>query len=144
MRYNGGNLNAHEIRSFTETRIAADPLVARLVAERASEAELTELSTLAAQFAVCEEIPAACEAITALCYRMYQLSDNTIFAMMYKTTMEAQQGMYASYFAKNGLQYAKEVMSAAVAVLVRRDWETAGKLLLDSLESVILGPTSLI
>ena len=144
LRYNGGNLNAHEIRSFTETRIAADPLVARLVAERAGDEELAELSVLAGRFAACEEIPEACEAVTALCYRMYQLSDNSILTMMYKTTMEPQKGMYALYFRKNGLQYAKEIMSAVAAALVKRDWNTAGQLLLSSMESVISGPTSLI
>ena len=144
LRYNGGNLNAHEIRSFTETRIAADPLVARLVAERATDVELEELSALTEAFTVCEEIPAACDAITALCYRMYQLSDNSIFAMLYKTTMEPQKGMYALYFKKNGLQYAREIMTAVAAALAVRDWQTAGKLLLASMESVISGPTSVI
>ena len=144
LRYNGGNLNAHEIRSFTETRIAADPLVARLVAERASDAELAELRTLAGRFAVCKELPDACEAITAFCYRLYQLSDNSIFAMLYKTTMEAQKGMYALYFKKYGLRTVKETMSSVAEALVGRDWETAGKLLLGSVESVISGESSLI
>lgn len=144
LRYNGGNLNAHEIRSFTETRIAADPLIARLVTERASDTELAELTVLAERFAHCKEISDACEAVTALCYRMYQLSDNSILTMMYKTTIEPQKGMYALYFRKNGLQYAKEIMSAVAAALVDRDWENAGRLLLASMESVISGPTSLI
>lgn len=144
LRYNGGNLNSHEIRSFTETRIAADPLVARLVAERATDEELAELSVLAEAFAACEEIPAACDAITALCYRMYQLSDNSIFTMMYKTTLEPQKGMYALYFKKNGLQSTQEIMSSAVVSLGCRDWETASRLLLSSMESIISGPTSLI
>ncbi len=144
LRYNGGNLNAHEIRSFTETRIAADPLVARLVAERASDEEIAELKELAEHFAACEEIPDGCEAITAFCYRLYQLSDNSIFAMLYKTTMEPQKGMYAQYFKKNGLEAAKETMFSVAEALAGRDWETAGKLLLASVESVISGPTSLI
>lgn len=144
LRYNGGNLNAHEIRSFTETRIAADPLVARLVSERASDEELAELYTLAEQFAACEEISDACDAIIAFCYRLYQLSDNTIFAMLYKTTMEAQKGMYAMYFRKNGLSAAQKSISAAARALTVRDWKTAGKLLLSFIENVISGPTSLI
>ncbi len=144
LRYNGGNLNAHEIRSFTETRIAADPLVASLAAERATDAQLAELSVLAARFAACGEIGDACEAVTALCYRLYELSDNSILTMMYKTTMEAQKGMYAMYFRKNGMQYAKETMSAVAAALASRDPETAGALLLASMQSVISGPTSLI
>ena len=144
LRYNGGNLNAHEIRSFTETRIAADPLVARLAAERASDEELAELPGLLEDFLSCGTIPEACEAVTALCYRMYQLSDNSIFTMMYKTTMDAQKGMYAMYFKKNGLQNAREVMKAVVEALVKRDSGTAGSLLLSSMESVISGPTSIL
>lgn len=144
LRYNGGNLNAHEIRSFTETRIAADPLVARLAAQRASDEDLEELTVLAQRFAACKEIPEACEAVTALCYKLYRLSDNTILAMMYKTTMEAQKGMYAMYFRKNGLKAVQKTMSDAFEALVLRDWETAGKILLTSMESVISGPTSLI
>ncbi len=144
LRYNGGSLNAHEIRSFTETRIAADPLVAKLVAERASDEELAELTTLAQKFIVCETVPDACEAIVALCYRLYQLSDNSIFTMMYKTTMEPQKGMYALYFKKNGLDYAKETISAVTAAMTKRDWQTAGSMLLASMESVISGPTAII
>ena len=144
LRYNGGNLNAHEIRSFTETRIAADPLVAKLVAERASDEDLSELAALAEDFAACETIPDACEAITALCYRLYELSDNSIFTMMYKTTMEAQKGMYALYFKKNGLVWAKETISAVASAMTSRDWQTAGSLLLASMESVVTGPTAII
>ena len=144
LRYNGGNLNAHEIRSFTETRIAADPLVARLAAERASDEELAELPGLLEDFLSCGTIPEACEAVTALCYRLYQLSDNSIFTMMYKTTMDAQKGMYAMYFKKNGLQNAREVMKAVVEALVKRGSGTAGSLLLSSMESVISGPTSIL
>ena len=144
LRYNGGNLNAHEIRSFTETRIAADPLVARLTAERASDQELENLAVLSERFSACKEIPDACEAITALCYRMYQLSDNTIFAMLYKTTLEAQMGMYTMYFKKNGLNATQEIMSAVVCALCRRDWQSAGQMLRSCMEGVISGPTSLI
>ncbi len=144
LRYNGGNLNAHEIRSFTETRIAADPLVARLAAERASDEELAELPGLLEDFLSCGTIPEACEAVTALCYRLYQLSDNSIFTMMYKTTMDAQKGMYAMYFKKNGLQNAREVMKTVVEALVKRDSGTAGSLLLSSMKSVISGPTSIL
>ena len=75
---------------------------------------------------------------------MYQLSDNSIFTMMYKTPMEAQKGMYALYFKKNGLKDAREFMTAAAAALAARDWQTAGRLLLSSMESVISGPTSLL
>lgn len=144
LRYNGGDLNAHEIRSFTETRIAADPLVARLAAERAGDEELSELLDLAKDFCAAENIPDACEKVTALCSRLYQLSDNSIFAMMYKTTMDAQKGMYATYFQKNGLDYAKETMQAVAGAMIRRDWKTAGDLLLHSMESVISGPTSIV
>jgi hypothetical protein len=63
---------------------------------------------------------------------------------MYKTTMDAQKGMYAMYFKKNGLQNAREVMKAVVEALVKRDSGTAGSLLLSSMESVISGPTSIL
>ena len=64
--------------------------------------------------------------------------------MLYKTTMEAQKGMYTLYFRKNGLLSAQDSMSSVAAALAVRDWQTAGKLLLSSVESVISGPTSLI
>lgn len=144
LRYNGGNLNAHEIRSFTETRIAADPLVVRLASERAGDDELAELLELERQFSVCMKIPDACEAITAFCYRLYQLSDNTILAMMYNTTIEPQKGMYAMYFKKNGLDDTKKTIASVAAAMNRRDWQTAGNLLLASVENVIYGPTAII
>ena len=58
--------------------------------------------------------------------------------------MEPQKGMYAMYFKKNGLAYAKETISAVAAAMTRRDWQTAGNLLLTSTESVITGPTAII
>lgn len=144
LRYNGGKLNAHEVRSFTESRIASDPVVARLAAERATDEQLAELRPLRDRLSECESIEDACDAITAWCYRLYQLSDNTIFSLMYKMTIDAQKGMYALYFKKNGIEYAKEVASEATEALLRRDGETAGKLLLDSMRGVISGSTSII
>ncbi len=43
IRYNGGKINAKEFRSFTESRVALDPLIAELVIKRASDEEIASL-----------------------------------------------------------------------------------------------------
>lgn len=46
IRYNGGKINAHEFRSFTESRVALDALIVELVIKRASDEEIAQLGEI--------------------------------------------------------------------------------------------------
>ena len=61
--------------------------------------------------------------------------------------IKGESPLYLIHFPSLGLYVyssTKEIMTAVAAALAARDWETAGKLLRTSMESVISGPTSLI
>ena len=49
IRYNGGKINAHEFRSFTESRVALDALIVELVIKRASDEEIAQLGEMQKQ-----------------------------------------------------------------------------------------------
>lgn len=144
LRYDGGNLKANEIRSFTESRMALDPYVTKLVIERAGDEQIGELAGILDRLTACTDNEEACELITEFYHDLYQLSDNSIFSLLYKTTMEAQKGMYALYFAKNGLDYVKECTAEIYKAIAKRDYEAAREAIMSSLESVVSGEKSII
>ena len=53
LQYNGGRLNAHDVRSFCETRAALDPMAAELAVQRATEKDLEEWRELLEQLHFC-------------------------------------------------------------------------------------------
>lgn len=144
LRYNGGNLKAHEIRSFTESRMALDPFVVKLVIERASDEQILSLTAGLDRLSACTDSEEACERITEFYHDLYQLSDNSIFSLLYKTTRDAQKGIYALYFTKNGLDYVKESTVEIYEAIARRDYEAAKGAIITSLQSVVEGENSII
>ncbi len=143
-RYNGGHLNPHEIRSFTETRIAMDPYVVKLVSQRAPDEAIQALAEDVEKIKACAEIPEACQLVTEFYRKLYQLTDNSVFSLIYKTTAEVQKGMYALYFEKNGLDLLKSSTAGLYEALVRRDWEAAAAMAVSSMESVLCGPSAIV
>ena len=102
LRYNGGRLNAHDIRSFCETRAALDPMAAELAVERATEKDLEEWGELLKQLRQEQDRKTFCVLITEFIYRLYRMSDNFLLGMLYHCTMEPQQRMYQQFIEKNG------------------------------------------
>ena len=113
LQYNGGRLNAHDIRSFCETRAALDPMAAELAVERATEKDLEEWGELLERLRREEDRKVFCVRITEFIYRMYRMSDNFLLTLLYHCTMEPQQRMYQQFIEKNGtdavVQNAEEV-----------------------------------
>lgn len=144
LRYNGGRLNPHEIRSFTESRIAVDPFVIRLVIERASDEQISALGRVVGLLNDCGDAEKACALVTEFYQELYLLSDNSIFSLMYKTTVEVQKGMYMLYFEKNGLSRTKATISGIFEALKSRDRAGAQALSLSAMDSVIHGDCAII
>ena len=72
LEYNGGRLNAHDVRSFCETRLAMDPLVSELAVERATEKDLEEWGELLKQLRQEQDRKTFCVLITEFIYRLYR------------------------------------------------------------------------
>lgn len=144
LRYNGGRLNPHEIRSFTESRIAVDPYVMRLVTKRAGGDAIAALGGVVEKLEACTGAEAACSLVTEFYQELYLLSDNSIFSLMYKTTVEVQKGMYMLYFEKNGLERTKATVRGIFEALKARDSARAEALALAAMDSVIHGESAIV
>ena len=130
LEFNGGRLNAHDVRSFCETRLAMDPLVAELAVERATEKDLAEWGKLLKQLREERDMRKLCVLITEFIFRLYRMSDNFLLGMLYHCTMEPQQRMYQQFIEKNGTEavvrnaeevfrYVSERNAAAAAACMR-------------------------
>ena len=130
LRYNGGRLNAHDIRSFCETRAALDPMAAELAVERATEKDLEEWGKQLEQIRLEQDRKKLCALIPEYIYRLYRMSDNFLLTVLYHCTMEPQQRMYQQFIEKNGtdavirnaeevFRYVSERNAAAAAACMR-------------------------
>ena len=144
LAYRGGRLNAHDVRSFCETRLALDPLVAELAIKRAGDTEIEEWGMMLDQLHREKEISSFCEQITEYFHRLYLMSDNPILAMFFRSAMEPQQRMYTMFIEKNGrdaiLQNADEVFR----YVRERDAESAARCLREAMMLPMEGDTSII
>ena len=130
LQYNGGRLNAHDIRSFCETRAALDPMAAELAVERATEKDLEEWGKQLEQIRLEQDRKKLCALIPEYIYRLYRMSDNFLLTVLYHCTMEPQQRMYQQFIEKNGtdavirnaeevFRYVSERNAAATAACMR-------------------------
>lgn len=130
LQYNGGRLNAHDIRSFCETRAALDPMAAELAVERATEKDLEEWGKQLEQIRLEQDRKKLCALIPEYIYRLYRMSDNFLLTVLYHCTMEPQQRMYQQFIEKNGIdavirnaeevfRYVSERNAAAAAACMR-------------------------
>lgn len=144
MRYNGGNLSAHEVRSFCETRVALDPFVANLVIERASDEQLEDLGMVLQELRAATGIEECCTLITRFFHRLYTLTDNTILSLLYNSTIEPQKGMYAVFMKKNGTEAVLDNAEKIYSSLCARDYEQTRQFMLEGLMQPLEGETSII
>lgn len=144
IRYNGGRINPHEFRSFTESRVALDPLVAELVIRRASDGEIAELGAVLDEVKKPHELCETCKLITDFYHKMYIISQNSFCALLYNSTVSPQIGMYEMFIEKNGLQPVIDNMEAEYACLAARDTEGARMHARNGQLSAIEGPYSVI
>lgn len=144
MRYNGGNLSAHEVRSFCETRIALDPFVAKLVIERASDEQLKELGAAIQELRTVTAIDTCCSLITSFFHRLYSLTDNTLLSLLYNSTIEPQKGMYAIFMEKNGIEVVVENAENIYKSICARDYKQTERYMLEGMRRPLEGETSII
>ncbi len=143
-RYNGGKLNPHDVRSFCESRIALDPFVAKLVIERASNEQLGELRPLVEKLHVERNMDMFCTTILEFFQRLYQLSGNIVFSLLYKSTLEPQRGMYAVFIEKNGFDIVAGYVDMIYKLLLERDVAGVQKCLIESMQLPLSGDTAIV
>ena len=114
IQYNGGRLNAHDVRCFCETRMALDPVAAELAILRASDREMEEWEAKLDQLRAEQDTEKFCVLITEFYHKLYLMTDNPLIAMFFHSAMEPQQRMYQLFIHKNGkdlvLQHAEEIV----------------------------------
>lgn len=144
MRYNGGRLTADEVRSFTETRMAIDPFVARMVVERASDEEIEQL------IPILDKMREECDRhrLSELVVRFYHcltvISGNSFMALLYRSTAEPQSCVYRMYFEKNGTETTVANCEKLYELLRMRDAEAACRLILLTLNTALEGDMAII
>ena len=144
MRYNGGKLSDHDIRSYCESRCAIDPFVVKLVIERASREQLRELGLRLDKLLKAQDMEECCDSITDFFNLMYFLSDNTFFSLIYNSTIKPQKEMYAMFIRKNGAGLIKENAQKVYDCICRGDAEAAVKESVHAMELATSGSTSII
>lgn len=144
IRYNGGRINAKEFRSFTESRIALDPLIAELVIKRASDEEIASLGEIIEEIKKSDELHETCRLITDFYHKMYIISQNSFCALLYNSTISPQIGMYEMFIEKNGIQPVIDNMEAEFKCLTERDIAGARMYAASGQMSAIEGPYSVI
>ena len=144
MRYNGGTLTASEARSFIETRMALDPFVIGLVADRCSDEEIRELIPLCEKMEDEKDLDALCALVTDFYYRLASISGNSFMSLLYRSTAEPQGCVYRMYFEKNGSDTTVSTCKKLVELLLARDAESARKLMLTALSTAVEGEMAIV
>lgn len=144
MRYNGGKMDDHEIRSCCESRIALDSYVAKLAIDRAGDEQIAQLGGYAEKLQGITDADEFCAAIMDFYHKLYSMSDNTFLILLFNSTVEPQKGIYSVYFKKNGLASTVASTQRIYECIAARDAETAGRYLLEAVNSAISGETSIL
>ena len=90
MRFNGGDLNKQDARSFWESRTAVDPLIVDSVMARAGDEQLAKLTPIIEKLRTEEDQTAFCILITDFFQKIYELSDNSLMYLLYHSTVIPQ------------------------------------------------------
>lgn len=144
LQFNGGRLNAHDVRSFCETRMATDPVVAELVIGRASDAQIAAWGEMLAQLRQEQDIGRFCVLTTEFFYRLYRMSDNLILAMLFHSAMEPQQRMYEMFIEKNGTAFILQNAEEVFAYVRDRNAVAAAQCLKEAMMLPLSGETAII
>lgn len=144
MRFNGGDLNKRDARSFWESRTAVDPLIVDSVMARAGDEQLAKLTPIIEKLRTEEDQTAFCILITDFFQKIYELSDNSLMYLLYHSTVIPQRRLYARYIEKNGqaltLQYLEDIYEG----IVSRKPEQAKREMLAMANLALKGPTAIV
>lgn len=144
MRFNGGDLNKRDARSFWESRTAVDPLIVDSVMARAGDEQLAKLTPIIEKLRTEEDQTAFCILITDFFQKIYELSDNSLMYLLYHSTVIPQRRLYARYIEKNGQALTLQYLEAIYEGIVSRKPEQAKREMLAMANLALKGPTSIV
>lgn len=144
MRFNGGDLNKRDARSFWESRTAVDPLIVDSVMARAGDEQLAKLTPIIEKLRTEEDQTAFCILITDFFQKIYELSDNSLMYLLYHSTVIPQRRLYARYIEKNGQALTLQCLEAIYEGIVSRNPEQAKRDMLAMANLALKGPTSIV
>lgn len=144
MRFNGGDLNKRDARSFWESRTAVDPLIADSVKKRASDEQLEQLTSIIEKLRTEKESEAFCALITDFFQKVYELSDNSLMYLLYHSTVIPQRRLYAQYIQNNGRDLTLRYLVSIYEALMCRNAEEAKSQMLAMLNLALEGPTAVV
>lgn len=144
MRFNGGDLNKRDARSFWESRTAVDPLIVDSVMKRASDAQLQQLTPILEKLRTEKELTVRCEAITEFFQKIYELSDNSLMYLLYHSTVIPQRRLYAQYIQSFGWDTTLRYLEAICDALLKREPERAKREMLAMIDPVLEGPNAIV
>lgn len=143
MRFNGGDLNKRDARSFCESRKAVDPMIVDCVMKRAGDERLAELTPIIEKLRTERELTDFCALVTDFFQKMYELSDNSLMYLLYHSTVLPQHRLYARYIEANGWDVTLRFLNTIYEALIHREAERAKQALLDMINLALEGPTSI-
>lgn len=144
MRFNGGDLNKRDARSFWESRTAVDPLIIDSVMARASDEQLAQLTPIMEKLRTEEDQTAFCVLITDFFQKIYEMSDNSLMYLLYHSTVIPQRRLYARYIEKNGHALTLQYLEAIFDGVVNRKPEQAKQEMLAMANLALNGPTAVV
>ena len=144
MRFNGGDLNKRDARSFWESRTAVDPLIVDSVMKRASDAQLQQLTPILEKLRTEKELTVRCEAITEFFQKIYELSDNSLMYLLYHSTVIPQRRLYAQYIQSFGWDTTLRYLEAICDALLKREPKRAKREMLAMIDPVLEGPNAIV
>ena len=144
MRFNGGDLNKRDARSFWESRTAVDPLIVDSVMARAGDEQLAKLTPIIEKLRTEEDQTAFCILITDFFQKIYELSDNSLMYLLYHSTVIPQRRLYARYVEKNGQALTLQYLEAIYEGIVSRKPEQAKREMLAMVNLALKGPTAIV
>lgn len=146
IRYNNGQLSAHDIRSYCESREALDIFVVGLAIERGTKEQLRELEVRLERVRAAETIDECSEKVTDFFNLMYLMSDNTFLSLIYNSTLSPQKEVYTLFMRKNenGMEQVKNTVYTVYRHIVERNVEAARETLQLAISHALSGPTAII
>ncbi len=144
IEYNGGRLNAHDVRCFCETRLALDPVAAELAIRRAGEKEIEEWEAKLEQLQREEDTEKFCVLVTEFYHKLYLMTDNPLIAMYFHSAMEPQQRMYRLFINKNGRDPVLNNAAEIVRLVKAKDAVGAARLMREDMRLPLEGETAIV
>ena len=144
IQYNGGRLNAHDIRCFCETRMALDPIAAELAIQRAGEKEIEAWEAKLEELRREQDVEKFCILVTEFYHRLYLMTDNPLIAMFFHSAMEPQQRMYQLFIDKNGKDPVIRNAEEVVRLVKEKDVDGAARRLREDMRLPLEGKTAIV